>query len=431
MMGDTSAGTWEVNGGAGAPGGQAPTTTATVPYGDQQPGGAAPVAAPPVPPAPGQGLMDKKPVRRIGAKPPPDRAPRAIFCFGLKNPLRKKCLEIVEWKPFEFLILLTIMGNCVALAVYTPFPAEDTNEMNLILEKVEYIFLVIFTSECFMKIIAYGLWQHPTAYLRSAWNILDFTIVMIGVVSTILSTLQIEGFDVKALRAFRVLRPLRLVSGVPSLQVVLNAILMAMIPLLHIALLVLFVIIIYAIIGLELFSGLLHKTCFDNVTDVMVDEDDPTLCGGNYQCEPGQVCREFWEGPNFGITNFDNFGLSMLTVFQCVTLEGWTDVLYWVQDSMGNTWQFGYFVSMVVLGAFFVMNLILGVLSGEFSKEREKAKSRGDFQKHRERQQMEEDLRGYLDWITQAEDLDADPAILAAGKDNGAGKARFYLETKI
>ena len=44
---------------------------------------------------------------------------------------------------------------------------------------------------------------------------------------------------------------------------------------------------------------------------------------------------------------------------------------------------------------------------------------------------MEEDLRGYLDWITQAEDLDADPAILAAGKDNGAGKARFSTETKI
>ena len=51
-----------------------------------------------------------------------------------------------------------------------------------------------------------------------------------------------------------------------GLQVVLNAILMAMIPLLHIALLVLFVIIIYAIIGLELFSGLLHKTCFNNIT---------------------------------------------------------------------------------------------------------------------------------------------------------------------
>ena len=64
----------------------------------------------------------------------------------------------------------------------------------------------------------------------------------------------------------------------------------------------------------------------------MVDEEDPMLCGGNYKCdeEAGQVCREYWDGPNFGITNFDHFGLSLLTVFQCVTLEGWTDVLYWV-----------------------------------------------------------------------------------------------------
>lgn len=47
---------------------------------------------------------------------------------------------------------------------------------------------------------------------------------------------------------------------------VLNSILRAMVPLLHIALLVLFVIIIYAIIGLELFSGKMHKTCFNNIT---------------------------------------------------------------------------------------------------------------------------------------------------------------------
>lgn len=95
---------------------------------------------------------------------------------------------------------------------------------------------------------------------------LDFVIVVIGLLSTALSTFMKEGFDVKALRAFRVLRPLRLVSGVPSLQVVLNAIIKAMIPLLHIALLVIFVIVIYAIIGLELFSGKMHETCFHNVT---------------------------------------------------------------------------------------------------------------------------------------------------------------------
>jgi voltage-dependent calcium channel L type alpha-1D len=187
-----------------------------------------------------------------------------------------------------------------------------------------------------------------------------------------------------------------------------------MVPLFHIALLVIFVIIIYAIIGLEMFSGKLHKSCFNNVT--MEIMDDPSPCGeGGFKCSDLEqpvkeseryICTWFWEGPNDGITNFDNFGLAMLTVFQCITLEGWTDVLYDIQDAMGSSWQWMYFVSMVILGAFFVMNLILGVLSGEFSKERTKAKNRGDFQKLREKQQIEEDLRGYLDWITQAEDID-------------------------
>jgi Ion transport protein len=89
---------------------------------------------------------------------------------------------------------------------------------------------------------------------------------------------------------------------------------------------------------------------------------------------------------------------------------------------MGSSWQWIYFVSMVILGAFFVMNLILGVLSGEFSKEREKAKARGDFQKLREKQQIEEDLKGYLEWITQAEDLDAE------GEDKGSMHA--YIKAK-
>ena len=69
------------------------------------------------------------------------------------------------------------------------------------------------------------------------------------------------SFDFKSLRAIRVIRPLKLVNGVPSLQVVLNAILRAMIPLFHIGLLVIFVIILYAIIGLELFCGAMHSRC--------------------------------------------------------------------------------------------------------------------------------------------------------------------------
>uniref|UniRef100_A0ABK0M2Q7 Voltage-dependent L-type calcium channel subunit alpha n=1 Tax=Rattus norvegicus TaxID=10116 RepID=A0ABK0M2Q7_RAT len=349
------------------------------------------------------------------------RPARALFCLSLNNPIRRACISIVDWKPFDIFILLAIFANCVALAIYIPFPEDDSNSTNHNLEKVEYAFLIIFTVETFLKIIAYGLLLHPNAYVRNGWNLLDFVIVIVGLFSVILEQLTKEteggnhssgksgGFDVKALRAFRVLRPLRLVSGVPSLQVVLNSIIKAMVPLLHIALLVLFVIIIYAIIGLELFIGKMHKTCFFADSDI-VAEEDPAPCafsGNGRQCAAnGTECRSGWVGPNGGITNFDNFAFAMLTVFQCITMEGWTDVLYWVNDAIGWEWPWVYFVSLIILGSFFVLNLVLGVLSGEFSKEREKAKARGDFQKLREKQQLEEDLKGYLDWITQAEDID-------------------------
>ncbi|XP_034983223.1 voltage-dependent L-type calcium channel subunit alpha-1C isoform X6 [Zootoca vivipara] len=348
------------------------------------------------------------------------RPPRALLCLTLKNPIRRACISIVEWKPFEIIILLTIFANCVALAIYIPFPEDDSNATNSNLERVEYLFLIIFTVEAFLKVIAYGLLFHPNAYLRNGWNLLDFIIVVVGLFSAILEQAtkadgvnsiggKGAGFDVKALRAFRVLRPLRLVSGVPSLQVVLNSIIKAMVPLLHIALLVLFVIIIYAIIGLELFMGKMHKTCYVSLSETPAEEEPspcaPVLAHGR-QCQNGTECRAGWEGPKHGITNFDNFAFAMLTVFQCITMEGWTDVLYWMQDAMGYELPWVYFVSLVIFGSFFVLNLVLGVLSGEFSKEREKAKARGDFQKLREKQQLEEDLKGYLDWITQAEDID-------------------------
>uniref|UniRef100_A0A8B9RJU7 Voltage-dependent L-type calcium channel subunit alpha n=1 Tax=Astyanax mexicanus TaxID=7994 RepID=A0A8B9RJU7_ASTMX len=328
------------------------------------------------------------------------RPPRALFCLTLNNPIRRACISLVEWKPFDIFILLSIFANCVALAVYVPFPEDDSNSTNH--DLVSTIIFSILVLKMILGLIEYRILQ------------LDYKILF----SVVLEFLTKEGdssqsggkpggFDVKALRAFRVLRPLRLVSGVPSLQVVLNSIIKAMVPLLHIALLVLFVIIIYAIIGLELFIGKMHATCYMNGT--LADEESApcSLSGHGRHCTVnGTVCKDGWQGPNNGITNFDNFLFAMLTVFQCITMEGWTEVLYWMNDAMGFELPWVYFVSLVIFGSFFVLNLVLGVLSGEFSKEREKAKARGDFQKLREKQQLEEDLKGYLDWITQAEDID-------------------------
>ncbi|CAI5777478.1 voltage-dependent L-type calcium channel subunit alpha-1S isoform X1 [Podarcis lilfordi] len=378
-------------------------------------------------PTSGQDDSQKKKQQKEKAKKAalelPPRPLRSLFCLTLQNPVRKACIAIVEWKPFETIILLTIFANCIALAIYVPMPEDDTNKANTRLEKLEYFFLTVFAIEALLKIIAYGFLFHADAYLRNGWNVLDFTIVFLGVFTVILERVSViesallsgqGGFDVKALRAFRVLRPLRLVSGVPSLQVVLNSIVKATLPLIHIAVLVVFMLVIYAIMGQELFKGKMHKTCYYNGTDIIatVENEKPSPCtnsGHGRRCTiPGSECRGYWPGPNYGITHFDNFGFSMLTVYQCISMESWTEVLYWVNDAIGNEWPWIYFVSLILLGSFFILNLILGVLSGEFTKEREKAKSRGTFQKLREKQQLEEDMKGYMDWITHAEVMDSD-----------------------
>ena len=61
--------------------------------------------------------------------------------------------------------------------------------------------------------------------------------------------------------------------------------------------------------------------------------DDPQICdisGKGTPCGQGLHCKETWEGPNWGFTSFDNIFAGMLTVFQVITNEGWTDIMYWV-----------------------------------------------------------------------------------------------------
>ncbi|KAL0590504.1 40S ribosomal protein S4 [Plecturocebus cupreus] len=132
--------------------------------------------------------------------------------------------------------------------------------------------------------------------------------------------------DLRTLRAVRVLRPLKLVSGIPSLQIVLKSIMKAMVPLLQIGLLLFFAILMFAIIGLEFYSGKLHRACFMNNSGILEGFDPPHPCGVQ-GCPAGYECKD-WIGPNDGITQFDNILFAVLTVFQCITMEGWTTVLY-------------------------------------------------------------------------------------------------------
>uniref|UniRef100_A0A8V5H2H2 Voltage-dependent N-type calcium channel subunit alpha n=1 Tax=Melopsittacus undulatus TaxID=13146 RepID=A0A8V5H2H2_MELUD len=328
---------------------------------------------------------------------------RSLFLFSEDNVVRKYAKKITEW-PYPFggppPPIATIIANCIVLALEQHLPDEDKTPMSERLDDTEPYFIGIFCFEAGIKIIALGFAFHKGSYLRNGWNVMDFVVVLTGILATVGSQ-----FDLRTLRAVRVLRPLKLVSGIPSLQVVLKSIMKAMIPLLQIGLLLFFAILIFAIIGLEFYMGKFHTTCFDLVTDEIKVEvpcgmDEPARI-----CPNGTKCKKYWEGPNYGITQFDNILFAVLTVFQCITMEGWTDLLYYSNDASGNTWNWLYFIPLIIIGSFFMLNLVLGVLSGEFAKERERVENRRAFLKLRRQQQIERELNGYMEWISKAEEV--------------------------
>uniref|UniRef100_A0AAQ4PNT3 Voltage-dependent P/Q-type calcium channel subunit alpha-1A n=1 Tax=Gasterosteus aculeatus aculeatus TaxID=481459 RepID=A0AAQ4PNT3_GASAC len=292
------------------------------------------------------------------------------------------------------------------MALYNPIPVRQncfTVNRSLFIfsednfDDTEPYFIGIFCFESGIKILALGFAFHKNSYLRNGWNVMDFVVVLTGILSTVGS-----DFDLRTLRAVRVLRPLKLVSGIPSLQVVLKSIMKAMIPLLQIGLLLFFAILMFAIIGLEFYMGKFHTTCFDNHTGEIREEFPCGTEPPSRLCPEGTMCRQYWLGPNYGITQFDNILFAILTVFQCITMEGWTDLLYYSNDASGSAWNWMYFIPLIIIGSFFMLNLVLGVLSGEFAKERERVENRSEFMKLRRQQQIERELNGYLEWICKA-----------------------------
>lgn len=109
--------------------------------------------------------------------------------------------------------------------------------------------------------------------------------------------------------------------------------------------------------------------CVVNVAAIVKEGDSASPCNtdikeeapaGANVCNPNiSVCREYWEGPNAGITSFDNIGFAMLTVFQCITMEGWTAILYWVKQEMCSSVLKIHFIVLYLSSLYFSFSFSL------------------------------------------------------------------------
>ena len=256
----------------------------------------------------------------------------SFFVLKENNPLRVKCRNMAQSKCFEYIILAAIIFNCILMAINSQLPAGDMSKINILVEEIEIYLLGLFGVEMMLNIVHMGFCLHPGSYLRNPWNMLDFVVVVTGVLGLPQLAIMKGGSTkdtkaTKALKALRVLRPLKLVSGVPSLQVVMTSIAKSMVPLSNVCILVAFVVIIFAVVASQLTMGMFHFTCYNLETGDTITFDtgeENYLCHNKSgrQCPEGYYCDRYWAGPNEGITSFDNIFISMLTIFVCITCEG-------------------------------------------------------------------------------------------------------------
>lgn len=104
----------------------------------------------------------------------------SLFILSEDNCIRKHTRFIIEWPPFEYAVLLTIIANCVVLALEEHLPKSDKTILAQKLETTEIYFLGIFCVEASLKILALGFVLHRGSYLRNIWNIMDFFVVVTG-----------------------------------------------------------------------------------------------------------------------------------------------------------------------------------------------------------------------------------------------------------
>lgn len=215
------------------------------------------------------------------------------------------CCKIAESPRFQNLIYVVIVLNAITLGLGTYDWSERVEDVITVADDT---FLGIFVVEIAIRIAAFG--GRPQDFFKNGWNVFDF--VVIG--AAFLPGLR---DNVTLLRLVRLLRVVRLVSVMPDLRILVRAMARSIPPIASLVVLTLLLMYIYAMVGWILFH-----------------EEDPASWG--------------------------DIGVSMLSLFQILTLENWPAFLDTGQEIHPASWIF--FVSYVLIASFLVINILIAII---------------------------------------------------------------------
>uniref|UniRef100_A0A669CVS7 Sodium channel protein n=1 Tax=Oreochromis niloticus TaxID=8128 RepID=A0A669CVS7_ORENI len=311
---------------------------------------------------------------------------------------------------FSLFIMFTILTNCFFMAMSDP-PTWT--------KYLEYTFTGIYTFESAIKILARGFCTVPFTFLRDPWNWLDFTVIMMAYLTEF-----VDLGNVSALRTFRVLRALKTISVIPGLKTIVGALIQSVKKLADVMILTVFCLSVFALIGLQLFMGLLRQKCVRSLSHCVNSSFSPNtsficnnrtwsstedflnnfykvegakdalICGYGSdagKCPEGFDCLKVGRNPNYGYTSFDTFGWAFLALFRLMTQDYWEKLFHQTLRSAGKTYMI-FFVLVIFMGSFYLVNLILAVVAMAY-EEQNQATIAEAWQKEREFQMAMEQLR--------------------------------------
>uniref|UniRef100_A0A3P9PA76 Sodium channel protein n=1 Tax=Poecilia reticulata TaxID=8081 RepID=A0A3P9PA76_POERE len=290
-------------------------------------------------------------------------------------------------------IMVTILTNCVFMTMSDPPPWSKT---------VEYVFTGIYTFEATIKVLSRGFCMGDFTFLRDPWNWLDFMVISMAYLTEF-----VDLGNVSALRTFRVLRALKTITVIPGLKTIVGALIQSVKKLRDAMILTVFCLSVFALIGLQLFMGnlrqkcvlippLLHNDTSEGAFNISLHENnsnanfnlslcltdnyyhlpgqlDALLCGNGSDagtCPDGYMCLKAGRNPNYGYTSYDSFGWAFLSLFRLMTQDFWENLFHLTLRAAGKTYMI-FFVVIIFLGSFYLINLILAVVAMAYAEQNE------------------------------------------------------------